>query len=269
LNNTRRPLARLSTMLGVTAALVGVTLAVTTTGGPARAATAPSPQLPANVVAAARAASVAGFAHISDGDLKTAPPITGAALTPGMLVELGTPGPAYVDHSDGVAITGPTRYGSVIVIRANESGFGFGIVTTRHGHLQFEYKTVLAPGTTVKPATDGGLNQVSSAGVVLSHIDPAYAVDSTGKRLPASYAYNSRSDELIVTANTDQAKGAVFIDPSWKCIAEASAYGALWVLAAAAWLFSDGTVTFLVWALRAWYGLSLGAADHIAQACAL
>jgi hypothetical protein len=41
------------------------------------------------------------------------------------------------------------------------------------------------------------------------------------------------------------------------------------VLAAAAWLLSDGIVTYIAWALRVWFGLSINAANTIAKACAL
>lgn len=236
--------------------------------GTANAATASGPKLSAMVSSAVHLAKLARFAQIDQGQLTKSAPITVIPLTPGLVVDLGSSGGATLaEPAVGVAITGTAADGSVTVIKANESGLGFGIVTNRHTRLEYRYKVILAPGTTIKPAADGGLNQINAAGAVIGHISPAYAIDSTGAHLPASYSFDSRHYELVVKADTTHAKGAVFIDPSWHCWAVASLYGAAWILVVAAWIFTDGTAAWVAWALRTWFGLSLNAANSISRAC--
>jgi hypothetical protein len=251
---------------------LGVAVAVAAAGmtGKANAATVAGPKLSGMATSAVRLANLAGFARIGQSQLTEGAPITALPLTPGLIINLGSSyGVTLEDRAGGVAITGAAADGSVTVVKANRSGLGFGIVTDRHALLKYEYKAILAPGTTIKPTRDGGFSQVNAAGAVIGHVSPAYAIDSTGKRLPASYSFDSATDELIVNTDATHAKGAVFIDPSWKCWATASAFGALWILAAAAWVFSDGTAAWAAWALRAWFGLSLNAANTTAKACAL
>ena len=249
-------------------ALVASVVAASVTST-ANAATGARSKFPASISSAVKLANLAGFAHIRPGQLKKSAPVTAALLTPDMAIQLTAyRGSALVDQPAGVAITGAAADGSVVVLKANRSGLGFGIVTNRHSLLTYRYKAILAPGTRITAAPDGGLDQVNAAGVVVDHISPAYAIDSTGTKMRASYRFDSLTDELMVEADSTYAKGAVFIDPSWHCVAIASFYGAVWVLAAAAWLFSDGVgAAFLAWALRAWFGLSLNAANSIARAC--
>jgi hypothetical protein len=237
--------------------------------GAANATTANAPRFSKITVSAVKLTNLAGFAHISQAQFKRSAQVTAIPLAPGLIVNLGSSdGETLIDPTAGVAITDSSAGGSATVVKANASGFGFGITTTQHARLEYHYKTVLAPGTTIKPAADGGLNELNSAGEVIGHISPAYAIDSTGARIPASYGFNSRNNELVVKANTTHARGAVFIDPSWHCWVTASFYGAAAIVAAAAWIFTDGTAAWVAWALRAWFGLSINAANSIARACA-
>jgi hypothetical protein len=236
----------------------------------ASASAAPAPRPSTAALSAVRMADLAGFADVSQSQLTPSAAITALPLTPDLIIRLGPAhGTALADQAAGVAITGTGNDGSVVVAKANRAGFGFGIVTSRHGILGYSFKALLAPGTTIKAAPDGGLNQVSATGAVIAHISPAYAVDSAGTRLPAAYSFDARSSELIVKANTSHAKGTVFIDPSWRCVLTVSGIGLGWLLAAAAWLFSDGVgASFMYWALRTWFGLSVNAANIITRACA-
>ena len=254
----------------VTAAALAASVVVTGMTGSANAAVASEPTFSAMASSAVRLTNLTGFAHIGQDQLTKSVPVTAIPLTPGLVIHLGSSrGATLADRSAGVAITGTAADGSVTVVKANETGLGFGIVTNRHTQLEYRYKAILAPGTMIKPAADGGLDQFNGAGAVIAHISPAYAIDSTGAHLAASYSFDSRNQELIVKADTTRAKGPVFIDPSWRCWATAGAYGAAWILAAAAWIFTDGTAAWVAWALRVWFGLQLNAANNIAKACAL
>lgn len=244
--------------LGVVAGSLALVLCATAT-----AQASVSRQHPSGLtVAAARLAARAGFtAEDSATQLTPTASISSIEVTPLLSVDLGTvSGSAY---RDGQATINPSANGSATVV---EPG-AFGIVTTRHGVLEYAYKVTTAPGTSLVPASDGGLNQADKAGHVLWHIDAAYAIDSTGAQLPASYSYDAATHQLLVKADTTKAHGAVFIDPSWKCWATASAVGLVWLVAAFGWIFTDGGETWVIWALRAWFGISLGAADRIARAC--
>jgi hypothetical protein len=204
----------------------------------------------------------AGFATIDLQRLTTSAPKATVALTPTLAVKLhAAKAPAMTDGQ--VSLT-PTADGVEIA----QPG-GVAIVTGTHAELEFRYTTIAPEGTALAPATDGGLNELNAAGHLIGHIDPALAIDQSGQHLPASYGYDAGRHELVVRADTTAARGAVFIDPSWQCYAVAGAYGAVFVLAAAAWLFTDGSVVFVMWALRAWFGLSFNAANAIARACTL
>ena len=109
----------------------------------------------------------------------------------------------------------------------------FGIVTTRHGNLECRYDDVAAPGTTLVTAADSGLNRVDKSGDATGHIDAACAIDSTGAELPASYIYGAATHQLVVKADIAKANGTIFIDPSWRYWATASAIGLVWLVAAA------------------------------------
>jgi hypothetical protein len=256
--------------LSVRAVGVAVAASVVAAGmtSPANAAGVSGPRLSPMVSSAVKLANLAGFAHVGLDQFKASVPVTAIPLTPGLVIDVGkSGGTELADPAAGVAIIRGAMNRTITVTKANGSGLGFGIVTSRHAHLEYRYKAILAPGTVVKPAADGGLNQVNDAGVVIAHISPAYAIDSAGARLPASYSFDSRNHELIVKADTTHAKGAVFIDPSWRCWATAGFYGAAWIVTVAAWIFTDGTAAWVSWALRAWFGLSINAANSIAKAC--
>lgn len=185
-------------------------------------------------------------------------------LTPTLAIVLKpTTAPAFTDGH--VMITGETADGTAQVVELG----GFAVVTNRHDRLEFHYKTISAANTTLVRSADGGMDEKTSAGKIVGHIDPASAIDSTGVPIPASYSYDSTNHEIVVQADTTHAIGAVFIDPSWRCWAVAGAYGAGWVVAAAAWIFTDGGTVWAAWALRAWFGLSFNAADAVARACTL
>ncbi len=236
--------------------------------GVASAATPSTPRLSGMVSATIKLANLAGFAHISRDQLATHAPIETFALTPEMAINLGAPrSDSLVVRAAGIAITNSGPPDTVTIFKETESDSGFGIVTERHAHVEYRYHAILAPGTTIKTGPDGGLFQVASNGRVIGYISPAYAVDSVGAHLPASYTFDSRDHVLIVKANTTHAKGAVFIDPSWHCWATATLYGAAWIVAVAAWVFTDGTAAWVAWALRVWFGLQLNAANAIARAC--
>lgn len=240
------------------AALAAATVSAET----AQATTTNTPQPPALVRTAETLAHRTGFTDQTGAALRRTAPVRAVLLTPGLAVMLDVaPGAAFTDGR--ITINTPAADGTVTVA---EPG-GFGIVTTDHKAVQYRYTTAAAPGTTLVGATDGGLDQVDAAGHAVGHIDAAFAIDSAGTRLPASYSYNPASRQLVVTADTTHAVGAVFIDPSWHCWAIASAYGLGTLVIAAAWLFSDGSVSWVAWALRTWFRVSFNAADSIARAC--
>jgi hypothetical protein len=261
---------RRSSLLRVIVPAIAVSVIAAGMSSAASASAASAPRLSTAASSAVHMADLAGFTDISQSQLTSSAAITALPLTPDLIIKLSPAhGTALADQAAGVAITGTGNDGSVIVAKANKTGLGFGIVTSRHGPLEYSFKALLAPGTTIKAAPDGGLNQVSATGAVIAHINPAYAIDSAGTRLPASYSFDSRSRELIVKANTSNAKGAVFIDPSLKCVLTVSGIGLAWLLVAAAWLFSDGVgASFMYWALRVWFGISINAANTVTRACA-
>lgn len=206
----------------------------------------------------------AGFADIDPAALRATDPLTSVSLTPTLAISL--PGVASAATDGATTINGTAADGAVVVARTG----GFGVVTDDRGQLEYRYPVVAASGTTLVPATDGGLDEVSSTGTVVGHVDPAYAVDSTGRRLPASYGYDTATRELVVRADTTAAQGLVFVDPSWKCYAVAGAYGLGALVVIAGWIFvTRGVgVSWMSWALRTYYRVTPGAADAIARACA-
>lgn len=247
--------------LGILACSLAIVLTVTTAATSAEASTAPM-QPTASQRTAAQLSSTAGFTPRGDAKLTKTSAVSAVPLTPFLVADLATaPGPAY---ADGPAIIDPpSADGSVIVV---EPG-AFGIVTNRHAVVEYSYKVSEAPGTTLINSTGGALDQINAAGRVVGHIDPAHAVDSTGAKMAASYSYDTATHELIVKADTTTAQGAVFIDPSWKCWAVASAIGLAAIVVAAGWLFTDGTESWVIWALKTWFRVSPNAANIIAKAC--
>ncbi|GAA5036917.1 hypothetical protein GCM10023258_39880 [Terrabacter aeriphilus] len=247
---------------GFVTAVTVAALAASLTSGQAASAASPASSLNQQAQSAAQLANKANFAKIEVGRLRPTTSSGVVPITPTLAVKVGNPTPAL---TDGHVTISTSTNGTTVVAQVG----GFGVVTKKHANVEFRYSTIMPSGASLVPAADGGLDEKNSTGKVVGHIDAAYAVDSSGAAIPASYGYDKAAKELVVKADTTNAKGAVFIDPSWRCYATAGAYGAVWVLAAAAWLFTDGSVVFVMWALRAWFGLSFGAADAIARACTL
>jgi hypothetical protein len=206
----------------------------------------------------------AGFAHINQSKLHQTTPVGMVQMTPTLAIKL-QPSTTTAFTDGNVTINGRATDGTVTIAKLG----GFAIVTDRHANLTYRYKTALSPGMTLVQSADGGIDERTTTGTVVAHIGAAFAIDSAGAKLPAAYTYDARKGELVVTADTRLAHGATLIDPSWRCWATASAIGLSWVVAAAAFVFTDGGAAWVAWALRVWFGLSYNAADTIARACAL
>lgn len=204
-----------------------------------------------------------GFGTVNRAELRTVAPVTDVTLGYGLVLHL----PDDVDGtaaSDGtVVLNGLAADGGTIVTRPD----GFGVITADHGPVEYRYPLSLLPGATLTPGADGGLEYRDATGGSLGRIDPAYAVDETGTALPASYTFDATASELVVTADTSNAVGQVFIDPSWRCtrtIVQYLGWGALAILG----VYVAAFVPYLSWLVIAWFNAAPWMADRIALACA-
>jgi hypothetical protein len=174
------------------------------------------------------------------------------------------PSEAGVAYSVGYITVGSGKRGGVAIV--TKPG-GFGVVTAKHARIEFKFLTTTTAGATLVNARDGGLDVRTATGRVVAHISAARAIDSTGKSVPASYQYDGRSHELVVKADTTQATGLVFIDPSWGCYASLAGYGLMWLAVVAGWLFG-WSFPGMDWALVTWFRIAPSVADRVARSCA-
>lgn len=206
---TRRTRALVPVSVGL------VTAVLLATGTPATPAVA-SPDRPVDVAETVALTGLTGFADVESDELVPTAPVTSVPVDGHLSIVLPSSGTAALaDVDDGVVINGRADDGTITVVKGGTGSSGFAVVTGEHGTVEHRYPVRLGAGTTLVRAADGGLDHVDAGGAVLGHIEPAYAVDSTGAPMPAAYAFDAATDELVVTADTTTATGAVLIDPYW------------------------------------------------------
>ena len=164
---------------------------------------------------------------------------------------------------DGAVIMNGEMAGSsdrVVIVPA-----GFGVITETHGQVEYRFTAELDPGMKVQTMPDGSLAIVNIfTGAIEGLIDPAYAIDEAGQSHPASYQYDRVTSELVLTADTTDAEGSVFIDPSWACKIKLAGLGLLFLVGVFAY-FGSWWATY-VW-LKGLPYISSSLAVSIANSC--
>jgi len=255
------------TRLRAIAVIVLVGLAGLAVGqSPASAAPRPEVAAPSDLV------EIANFGRPVN-DLQHVPAAAGVAIGSAMVIELpaDADGMGGLDRS-GAQLNGPSADGrfTEVVAQGGPAGGAFGMVTEIHDVIEARLPVHLAPGTTLRSTPGGGLIQTDRSGWTIASIDPAFAIDEAGNELPASYTFDATTSTLVVQADTTNAMGAVFIDPSWNCV-KAVAQLVGWAHAAglAAWVASmvfTGGLSAVI-GFFAWQGIAAWRTWGVINAC--
>jgi hypothetical protein len=212
----------------------------------------------------------AGFGDSAAGPWRPTQAVQALQLTPGLIVQLDDGAKRGLSDGQGTYINNVGTRGDQIVVRASATGTGFGVVTQKHEMLSLAFKTLRVPNSRVLPSADGGLQQVTASGQVIGYIRPAVAVDSLHQGMPANYAFDNATGTLRVNADTRNAVGLVFVDPSYKCIkAVASLVGWANAVGMAAWAASaiaSGGITAVI-GFFAWQGIAGWRTYGVIQNC--
>lgn len=146
----------------------------------------------------------------------------------GMVFSIGAADLTPISTDSGVIKAESVDGTTTSVSHITESGKGQVVVAVEDPVATFKDFTYELPiGYRLQPAPNGGFTLVNEAGEMEGRIDPAWAVDANGNRLPTRYELVG-NNTLRQHVETQDAAFPVVMDPSWAwwvattaaCVAE-------------------------------------------------